>query len=104
MSIQCLNPPPEGQTVKGWCLYQDDRWDGPVPHDWDLRGWRVYPDRATAFAGLAREMRERCDRFDSGKLAGESLACNWYPVEVTYLPNGWITDETGAEFEPGKPW
>lgn len=104
MNIPRLDPPPEGQTVKGWCLYQDDRWDGPVPHDWDEQGWFVYPDRATAFVGLAREMRCRCGQFDIGKLPGENFVCTWYPVEVTYLTNGWVSDETGAEFAPGQPW
>ncbi|MEO5716734.1 MAG: hypothetical protein ABIT37_24865 [Luteolibacter sp.] len=106
MNIPRLHPPPEGQTVtvKGWCLYQNDRWDGPVPHDWDEHGWRVYPDRATAFLGLAREMRNRCDQFDVGQLLGEHLVCTWYPAEVTYLPNGWVRDDTEAEFAPGKPW
>lgn len=104
MNIPRLNPPPEGQTARGWCLYQDDRWDGPVPHDWDERGWLVYPDRATAFRGLARELRNRCDEFDAGHLLGENLVCNWYPVEVIYSPDGKVRDETGAEFVPGNPW
>lgn len=104
MDLPRLNPPPEGQTLNGWCLYQDDRWDGPVPHDWDEQGWLVYPDSDTAYAGLAREMRRRCDLFDTGEQHGSGLACSWYPVEVTYLPNGWVRDETGAEFAPGEPW
>jgi Uncharacterised protein family (UPF0158) len=33
-----------------------------------------------------------------GQLHGEGLVCTWYPVEVTYLPNGRVRDETGAEF------
>jgi hypothetical protein len=36
--IPRLNPPPEGQTLRGWCLYQDDRWDGPVPQEYDDQG------------------------------------------------------------------
>lgn len=104
MTIPRLDPPPEGHTVQGWCLYQDDRWDGPVPHDWDEHGWLVYPDRATAYVGLARELRRRCDLFDAGQLHGEALACTWYPVEVSHLPDGCVRDETGAEFEPGQPW
>lgn len=104
MNISRLNPPPEGENLQGWCLYKDDRWDGPEPQEWDEQGSFVYPDRATAFIGLARELRSRCDLFDASLLHGEGLVCNWYPVEVTYLPNGRVRDETGAEFEPGKPW
>jgi hypothetical protein len=102
--IPRLNPPPEGRILYGWCLYEDDRWDGPVPQDYDDEGWLVYPDRKSAFRGLAREMRRRCEWFDTGELPGESLACAWYPREVTYLPDGRVRDDTGAEFEPGKPW
>ena len=102
--IPRLNPPPEGEVLHGWCLYEDDHWDGPVPQDYDDEGWRVYPDCETAFRGLAREMRHRCELFGAGKFAGSHLAISWYPREVTYLANGWVVDETGAEFEPGKPW
>ena len=28
----------------------------------------------------------------------------WNPVPVTYLPDGAVRDETGAEFGPGQPW
>lgn len=96
--------PAAGQTAEGWCLYEDDCWDGPVPQEWDDEGWIVYPDRPAAWAGLAREMRRRCDLFDVGKWSGEQLVTNWYPVPVTYLPDGAVRDETGAEFGPGQPW
>ena len=102
--IPRLHPPPEGRILDGWCLYEDGHWDGPVPQEHDDAGWRVYPDRTSAFCGLAREMRHRCDLFAAGELPGEFLACAWYPREVSYLPNGWVRDDTGAEFEPGKPW
>lgn len=102
--IQRLNPPPEGQTLRGWCLYQDDRWEGPVPQEYDDKGWIVYPDKAMAYRGLAREMRQRCDGFESGEIIGEFLSCSWYPHEVTYLPNGNVLDSTGAEFDPRYPW
>lgn len=72
--------------------------------DWDERGWRVYPGKATAFLGFARELRQRCELFHAGQLSGESLACTWYPVEVTYLPDGCARDDSGAEFAPGEPW
>jgi hypothetical protein len=96
--------PPAGQTAEGWCLYKDDQWNGPAPQDWDDDGWIVYPDPTAAWAGLAREMRRRCDLFDAGKWPGTQLVTNWYPVPVTYLPDGAVRDETGAEFEPGQPW
>ena len=102
--IPRLNPPPEGQALRGWCLYQDDRWEGPVPQEYDDQGWLVYPDKATAYRGLAREMRRRCGLFEAGKLPGTSLSCSWYPHEITYLPNGYVTDSTGAEFDPERPW
>lgn len=103
-AIPRLAIPPEGKTVRGWCLYEDDRWDGPAPQDWDEHGWWVYPDRESAFHGLAREFRRRCDLFDAGQLHGPALACNWYPEEVTYLPDGYVSDDTGAIFAPGEPW
>ncbi|MCU0795763.1 MAG: hypothetical protein MUF31_07480 [Akkermansiaceae bacterium] len=40
--------PPAGQTAEGWCLYEDDRWDGPAPQEWDDDGWIVYPDPSAA--------------------------------------------------------
>lgn len=49
-------------------------------------------------------MRRRCELFEAGNLPGENLACSWYPREVTYLPNGWVSDDTGAEFDPDRPW
>lgn len=104
MSLPRLRPPAEPWTVDGWCLYQDDRWTGPVPHEWDEEGWWVYPDRESAFAGLAREMRRRCDEFEAVRLCPGELACHWYPKKITYLSNGWVRDETQAEFEPGCPW
>jgi hypothetical protein len=39
--IPRLNPPPEGRILYCWCLYEDDRWDGPVPQDYDDEGWLV---------------------------------------------------------------
>lgn len=103
-AIPRLDLPPEGLTSRGWGLYENDRWHGPAPMDWDERGWRVYPDKATAFLGLACELRQRCELFHAGQLSGESLACTWYPVEVTYLPDGCARDDSGAEFAPGEPW
>ena len=102
--IPRLNPPAEGQTLRGWCLYQDDRWEGPVPQEYDDDGWLVYPDIATAYRGLAREMRHRCELFETGNLPGTSLSCSWYPHEVTYLPDGIVRDDTGADFDPERPW
>ena len=67
-------------------------------------GWIVYPDPTAAWAGLAREMRRRCDLFDSGQWPATQLVPNWYPVPVTYLPDGAVRDETSAEFGPGQPW
>lgn len=102
--IPRLSPPPEGRILFGWCLYEDDAWDGPVPQDYDDQGWLVYPDRKSAYRGLAREMRRRCELFEAGELTGEHLACLWYPREVIYLPNGWVRDDTDAEFDPERPW
>lgn len=102
--IPRLNMPSDGRALYGWCLYEDDRWDGPVPQEYDDNGWIVYPDRKTAFCGLARELRRRCELFEAGELPGEGLACSWYPREVTYLPNGWVIDDTGTEFDPEYPW
>jgi hypothetical protein len=102
--IPRLSPPAEGATLSSWCLYEDDRWDGPVPQEYDDKGRIVYANRKTAFRGLAREMRRRHELFEAGKLPGGYLACRWYPREVTYQPNGWVIDETGAEFDPKGPW
>ncbi len=102
MNIPRLTPPAAPWTAEGWCLYEDDRWTGPVPHEWDDDGWWVYPDKASAFAGLAREMRQRCEEFAQGLLGGESLACSWYPVPVTYLANGRVRDESGEHLSPGN--
>lgn len=102
--IPRLSPPPEGRILHGWCLYEDDRWEGPVPQEYDDEGWLVYPDCKSAFRGLAREMRRRCELFEAGQMPGEYLACSWYPREVAYLPNGWVSDDTGAEFDPEWPW
>ena len=104
MHIPRIACPPEGKTAAGWCLYENDRWDGPAPQEWDDDGWFVYADRATALRALAKELRNRCDRFDAGLLQGEELNPIWYPEKVTYLSNGWVVDETGAEFKPGWPW
>lgn len=103
-AIPRLDLPPEGQTSPGWCLYENDRWNGPAPMDWDEQGWRIYPDKATAFCGLARELRQRCKLFDAGEIPGEFLACAWYPIKVTYLPDGRVRDDTGAEFVAYHPW
>jgi hypothetical protein len=68
--IPRLSPRPEGRILYGWCLYDDDRWDGPVSQEYDDKGWLVYGDRKTAFRGLAREMRCRCELFETGELSG----------------------------------
>ena len=75
---------------------EDDRWNGPAPQEWDDDGWIVYPDPTAAWAGLANEMRRRCDLFDVGKWPGEQLVTKWYPAPVTYLPDGAVRDKTGA--------
>jgi hypothetical protein len=103
-TIPRLGRPPEGQAVRGWCLFEDDRWDGPTPQEWDDLGWWVYPDRESTFLGLARELRRRCDLFDAGQLFGPQLACAWYPEQVTYLSDGYVSYHSGAIFAPGGPW
>lgn len=101
MDLPRLRPPCAPWTVEGWCLYQDDAWSGPVPHEWDDEGWWVYPDKDSAIAGVFREMRRRADDFDAGRWPGGNPAFLWYPKKVTYLHDGRVRDETGAEFEPG---
>jgi hypothetical protein len=102
-SIPRLKPPPHGQVVRGWCLYDNDRWHGPTPQEWDDLGWWVYPDPESTFLGLARELRRRCDLFDAGHLFGPNLVCAWYPEQVTYLSDGYVRDDSGAIFAPGNP-
>jgi hypothetical protein len=100
MKIPRLHPPAAPATLQGWCLFKDDPWIGPVPQECDARGWRVYPTREAAFAGLAREMRRRCDEFEAGQRVGAELVCRWFPMRVTYLADGRVRDETGVDFEP----
>lgn len=97
MDTNRLPLPPEGQTIEGWCLYEDDRWDGPCPQEKDDHGWVVYRDKPAAFVGLAREMQSRCELFATGQCGGEYLRCNWYPARVTLYPDGRLYDEFDSE-------
>ena len=92
--------PPEGQTIEGWCLYEDDRWDGPCPQESNEHGWVVYRDKRAAFVGLAREMQSRCELFAAGQCTGEYLRCNWYPARVTLYADGRLYDEFNSEHYP----
>ena len=100
MDIQRLQRPPGGQAIDGWCLYEDDQWDGPGPMESDESGWVVYREKMSTYVALAREMRNRCDLFAAGLCAGEHLRCNWYPVRVSLFPDGRIRDEFNSEHFP----
>jgi hypothetical protein len=100
MNIDRLPLPTTKEPVKGWCLYQDDRWDGSCPQQEDEDGFIVYASEAAAYTALAREMRARCDYFEQGKLGGGELRCLWYPMPVSLFADGRLFDETNSEQYP----
>lgn len=103
IQIHRLSLPPAGQSLRGWCLYEDDRWDGPCPQESDEHGFLVYADEVSAYAALAREMKRRCSWFEERKLHGGALRCLWYPMRVTWFADGHLVDETNSEqFPPAR--
>lgn len=100
MNIDRLPLPTTKVPVKGWCLYQDDRWNGPCPQQEDEDGFIVYASEAAAYAALAREMQARCEYFEQVKLSGGELRSLWYPMSVSLFSDGRIFDRTNSEQYP----
>lgn len=90
------------QVKISFCIYVHTICQGPVPLEWDGRGYPVvYPTLADAQRVIAEDTIERLQQFlEGGRDFDDAMTVEEYIVAVDVLADGSIVDVDGNRFGP----